>query len=108
MPCRSSAQWAVLLCRCTALLENIMQCLRLPLLLLQPIVNAIRATGARNLIAVGAPRSWARIADAFVNYPVNDTNWAAAVHSYWTQSDFDAGFKYCQVRASLTLMGAAL
>lgn len=69
----------------------------LPLLVLQPVVDAIRATGARNLIVVGAARAWARIADGFSTYPVNDTNWAAAVHSYWLQSDFGTGFKYCQV-----------
>ena len=66
---------------------------------------AIRATGAQNLITVSGARSWARAADGFVTYPVNDGNWAAAIRGYWTQSEFDAGFLYCQVRPPLPSRG---
>lgn len=79
--------------------------LHLPLPIPQPIVDAIRATGARNLIAVGAARQWARIADGFVTYPVNDTNWAASIHGYFAQSDFNSGLSYCQVRRQEAYLG---
>jgi len=44
------------------------------------VVDAIRSTGARNLIAVAGGRSWARWAEGFIKYPIVDYNWAAAVH----------------------------
>lgn len=48
----------------------------------QAVVTAIRGTGAKNMVAVGASRAWARYADSFVKYPIRDANWVAAVHLY--------------------------
>ena len=60
-------------------------------------MNAIRATGANNLLAIGGSRSWARYADGFVAHPINDFNWAAAIHPYDIPSEFDGVFAYCKV-----------
>ena len=65
---------------------------------LQPVVDAIRSTGATNLIAVGASRMWARFAEGFLTHPIVDTNWAAAVHFYLTPAETVAAYdKYCKV-----------
>lgn len=62
-------------------------------------MNAVRSTGARNLVAVPGSRSWGRFADGFVAHPIVDTNWAAGIHSYLHPNEFDGGFRYCLVRA---------
>lgn len=68
----------------------------------QPVVDAIRATGAPHLMAIGSGRDWARYADGFVAYPIHDPlgNWAAALHLYLHPSEFDGGTAYCRAGRS--------
>eukprot|EP00887_Chlorella_sp_A99_P004465 scaffold30.g4465.t1 len=64
-----------------------------------PLVNAVRSTGAQNLVAVAASRAWARYADGFAAFPIADINWAAAIHPYLHPAEFDAGMLYCRTHA---------
>lgn len=69
----------------------------------QPVVDAIRSTGAQNLVVVGASRAWARYAQSFNLYPVVDSarNWAAGVHYYLKPAELEPAYtQYCKVRGS--------